>query len=115
MSSENNSEISINVMSGDENQNPPQNDEDAISLEKLNVLLEEEKQKSQDLENKLKHVLADYQNLSKKTQSEIENGVNNKIAKFMIDFLKIHDDLIRAKEVFSKTDSNIQGLRWRIK
>lgn len=110
MSSENNSEISVNVMSEDENQNQLKNDEVSISLEKLSVLLEEEKQKSQDLENKLKHVLADYQNLSKKTQSEIENGVNNKVAKFMIDFLKIYDDLIRAKEVFSKTESNIQGL-----
>ena len=56
----------------------------------------------------LKHVLADYQNLSKKTQSEIESGINNKIAKFMLDFLKIYDDLIRAKEVFSKSENNIQ-------
>ena len=46
MSSENNSEISVNVMSEDENQNQPKNDEVSISLEKLSVLLEEEKQKS---------------------------------------------------------------------
>jgi len=109
MSNENNSEFSLDEKSEDEIPNQSSN-ENNLSLEELNNLLDKEKQKSQDLENKLKHVLADYQNLSKKTQSEIENGVNNKIAKFMIDFLKIYDDMIRAKEVFSKTESNIQGL-----
>jgi len=109
MSNENNSEISINVIPEEKIKNETNKGEYNISLEKLNNLLQEEKQKSQDLENKLKHVLADYQNLTKKTQSEIENGINNKIDKFMIDLLKIYDDLIRAKEVFS-TESNIQGL-----
>ena len=28
----------------------------------------------------------------------------------MLDFLKIYDDLIRAREVFSKSENNIQGL-----
>jgi molecular chaperone GrpE len=109
MSNENNSEITLNEISGGEIENQS-NDEKNLSLEKLNELLEQEKQKSKDFENKLKHVLADYQNLTKKTQSEIENGINNKIAKFMIDFLKIYDDLARAREVFSKSDSNTQGL-----
>ena len=109
MSNENDSEISSNEIPEDNIKN--QSDEEKIlSLEQINHLLEMEKQKSQDLEGKLKHVLADYQNLSKKTQSEIESGINNKIAKFMLDFLKIYDDLIRAKEVFSKSENNIQGL-----
>jgi len=109
MSNENDSKNSINQIPEENFQNHS-TDENILSLEKLNDLLELEKQRSQDLENKLKHVLADYQNLAKKTQSEIENGINAKIAKFMLDFLKIYDDLFRAREVFSKSENNIQGL-----
>ena len=36
---------------------------------------------------------------------DIENGVNNKIDKFMIDFLKIYDDFIRAKTSLRKIKS----------
>jgi len=110
MSDENNSEISINVIPENNVQNETNDEENNFSLKELSNLLIEEKQKSQDLENKLKHALADYQNLVKKTQSQIEDGINNKVAKFIIDFLKIYDDLIRAREVFSKTENNIQGL-----
>jgi len=109
MSNNNDSENSINEIPEENIQNQS-NDEKNLSLEKLNDLLEMEKQRSKDLENKLKHVLADYQNLSKKTQFEIESGINIKIAKFMLDFLKIYDDLIRAREVFSKSENNVQGL-----
>ena len=114
MSNKNNSdEISVNVISEDENSTTNEliedNDEN-ISLEELKNLLEKEKEKSQDLENKLKHALADFQNLTKKTQTEIKNGINTKLAQFMIEFLKIYDDFVRAKEVFSKDTGNIEGL-----
>ena len=114
MSNENNSdEISVNVISEDEtntnNESIEESDEN-ISLEELKNLLENEKEKSQDLENKFKHALADFQNLNKKTQSEIKNGINSKLAQFMIEFLKIYDDFVRAKEVFSKDEGNIEGL-----
>ena len=49
---------------------------------------------SKDYEEKIKHVLADYQNLNRQTQSNIEKGVNTKIDEFMLDFLKIYDDFI---------------------
>ena len=114
MSNKNNSdEISVNVISEDEtntnNESIEESDEN-ISLEELKNLLENEKEKSQDLENKFKHALADFQNLNKKTQSEIKNGINSKLAQFMIEFLKIYDDFVRAKEVFSKDEGNIDGL-----
>jgi len=114
MSNKNNSdEISVNVISEDENSTNNELIEDSnenISLEELKNLLEKEKEKSQDLENKLKHALADFQNLTKKTQTEIKNGINTKLAQFMIEFLKIYDDFVRAKEVFSKDTGNIEGL-----
>jgi len=80
------------------------------SSEDLSGLLELEQQKSLQFEEKLKHVLADFQNLSKKTQTDIKNGVNSKIDEFMLDFLKIYDDFIRAKEVISESKINADGL-----
>ena len=78
--------------------------------QELSQLLDLEKQKSSQLEEKLKHVLADFQNLSRKTQSDIEHGVNSKIDEFMLDFIKIYDDFIRAKEVISESKINADGL-----
>ena len=114
MSNENNlDEIPVEVISEDETNTKNEsieNDDDNISFEELKNLLEKEKEKSQDLENKLKHVLADFQNLNKKTRLEIENGINTKLSQFMIEFLKIYDDFVRAKEVFSNNEENIKGL-----
>ena len=114
MSNENSSdEISVKVLSeGEANTNNEKKNDynENISLDELSNLLEKEKEKSQDLENKLKHALADFQNLNKKTQSEIENGTNMKLSQFMIEFLKIYDDFVRAKEVFSINSDNIEGL-----
>jgi molecular chaperone GrpE len=114
MSNENNSdEISVKVISEDEtntNNESIENSDENISLEEFQNLLEKEKEKSKDLENKLKHALADFQNLNKKTQSEIENGINTKFDRFMIEFLNIHDDFLRAKQVFSNDRGNIEGL-----
>ena len=78
--------------------------------EDLSKLLELEKQKTLQFEEKLKHVLADFQNLSRKTQNDIEIGVNSKINEFILDFLKIYDDFIRAKEVISESKINADGL-----
>ena len=78
--------------------------------EDLSKLLELEKQKTLQFEEKLKHVLADFQNLSRKTQNDIETGVNSKINEFILDFLKIYDDFIRAKEVIVESKINADGL-----
>ena len=78
--------------------------------EELSKLLDLEKQKVIESDEKLKHVLADFQNLSRKTQSDIENGVNAKIDEFILDFLKIYDDFIRAREAFSENKVNVDGL-----
>jgi len=113
MSNEKNSEIPVSVLSEDEantNNELEEESNDTFSLEEFRNLLEEEKKKSEDLENKLKHALADFQNLTKKTQLEIKNGINTRITQFMIEFLNIYDDFIRAKEAFSKNEGNIEGL-----
>jgi len=114
---ENNSdEIPVKVIteekietSNSEDESKSVDDTEQIS-EDLSKLLELEKQKVSQSEEKLKHVLADFQNLSKKTQSDIEHGVNSKINEFMLDFIKIYDDFIRAKEVISESKINADGL-----
>lgn len=106
---ENSDEIPVSVVSNDnaddEKFQSSENDCDEISKE-----LESVKEKNAEYEEKLKHVLADFQNLSKKTQSEIENGVNAKVDDFILDFLKIYDDFVRAKQVFTESNVETEGL-----
>jgi len=85
-------------------------EEKKLTLEELKELFSKEKQKADDYEKKLKRTLADFQNLEKRIASEIENLVIAKIDKLMLDFLQIYDDFVRAKQVFSKSDSNTDGL-----
>ena len=117
MSGENNSdEIPVEVISDEiiEIKNSSEESKNTNNIEQISedlpTLLELEKQKVTQFEEKLKHVLADFQNLSKKTQSDIEHGVNSKINEFMLDFIKIYDDFTRAKEVISESKLNADGL-----
>ena len=119
MSSEKDSdEIAVDLSS----ENKPESDDSSeeskpteTSIEELSKLLELEKQKVLEYEEELKHVLADFQNLNRKTQSNIENGVNAKVDEFVLDFLKIYDDFVRAKEVVSESKINTTGLDSRLK
>jgi molecular chaperone GrpE len=84
LSSESNSdEIPVNVISDTETELDNVLEESkSLESEDISKLLELEKQKSFEYEKKLKLVLADFQNLTRKTQSDIENGVNSKINEF---------------------------------
>ena len=114
MSDESNlDEIPVNASSED----VEENDSSVIEprplepgIDELTKQLELEKQRSSEYEEKLKLVLADFQNLSRKTQADIENGINSKINEFALDFLQIYDDFVRAKEVFSENKINLDGL-----
>ena len=72
---------------------------DDAEINALQNLLSEERQKAAAFEEKFKHTLADFQNLERKTKSDIEAGVNDKVGRFVLDFLQIYDDFTRAKEV----------------
>ena len=114
LSTENNSdEIPINVISENELESDSSSEKSnsmEVNSEELSKLLELEKQKTSEYEEKLKLALADFQNLSRKTKLDIENGVNAKIDEFLLDFLKIYDDFVRAKEVFSENQTDTEGL-----
>ena len=76
----------------------------------LSALLESQTMKTREYETKLQHALADYENLLKKTQIDIKNGINTQLDKFLLDFIGIYDDFIRAKESFTQNHVDTQGL-----
>lgn len=78
--------------------------------EGLAAQLEAESAKYEDCQEKLKHLLADFANLSKKTQSDIESGVNARVDGFVLDFLGIYDDFGRARQAFAEGNVDTGGL-----
>ena len=80
------------------------------SIEELQALLSEQNTKLEDNEEKLKRSLADFANLQKKTATDIENGVNNRIDRCFLDFLQIYDDFLRAKDAYASGGVDTGGL-----
>ena len=107
MSEKNSDEIPVEIISDEEDS---ESTLEKNSDEDLENLLQIEKQKASKYEEKIKLVLADYQNLQRKTQSDIEKGVNSKIDEFVLEFLKIYDDFVRAKNAFSQNNIDTTGL-----
>ncbi len=87
---------------------------DTSELEKkiiqLTDELSKEQQKSKNLEDKLKRSLADFQNLEKRIKIDVQNVVNTKIDQFMLDFLQIYDDFVRARQVFENQKIDTKGI-----
>ena len=83
--------------------------------DELKAELDATKQNLLEYEDKLKHSLADFQNLQRKTQTDIENGINLKIDKLLLNFLTIYDDLITAKKVLADTNVDVSGLESIVK
>jgi molecular chaperone GrpE len=112
-SEKNSDEVSVDVISENKTESDPSEEEPKFfktNVDDISKLLDLEKQKSSEYEEKLKLALADFQNLLRKTQTDIQNGVNSKINEFMLDFLKIYDDFVLAKESFSESKINSEGL-----
>ena len=93
----------------------PENESHELLISELEQKLEKEEQKLGVCQEKLKHVLADFQNLERKTKLDIENGVNLKIDKFMLGFLSIYDDFILAKKVLNDEKIDVSGLESIVK
>jgi molecular chaperone GrpE len=111
----------FNVVTNDSNNNSVNeeveitNQPNELMISELKTELESTKQNLAEYEEKLKHSLADFQNLQRKTQSDIENGINLKIDKLLLNFLTIYDDLILAKKVLNNEKINVSGLESIIK
>ena len=83
------------------------NTENSVESEDL---VEDLKQSLASCEDKLKRSLADFINLERKTKNDIENGVNYKLDNFLLKFLTIYDDLVRAKEILKRENIDVHGL-----
>lgn len=88
---------------------------DGYGIHDLEERLENEKNRSKLLEEKLKRSLADFDNLQKRTQINIEQNVNIKIDELMIKVLSIYDDFVRAKDILADQKVNVEGLEAIIK
>ena len=72
-------------------------------------LLNSEKQKNQQCEEKFIRLMADYQNLTRKTQSDIQNGINAKVDQVILDILKIYDDFVRARDALDRKSTRLNS------
>ena len=79
-------------------------------VEKLKSLLEKEKEKVASYEKKIKYLLADFENLKKRTDIDVQNKVNSIIDGIILKFLLIYDDFVRAKDALSKQGADTEGL-----
>lgn len=83
---------------------------DTDSEPSLACQLDAERAKSAQYEQRLALALADYQNLSKRTASEIESGTTARMAGIMTDMVAIRDDFARARDTFAKDGADTAGL-----
>lgn len=85
-------------------------EQEAENIEELKNQLEEEKEKVISQEKKIQYLLADFENLEKRTESDVQNKVNSIIDDLILKFLSIYDDFIRARDALSKQNVNVNGL-----
>ncbi|MGB9002229.1 MAG: nucleotide exchange factor GrpE [Nitrosotalea sp.] len=82
----------------------------AENIEELKNQLEREKEKVTSQEKKIQYLLADFENLKKRTESDVQNKVNSITDDLILKFLSIYDDFIRARDALSKQNVNVDGL-----
>jgi molecular chaperone GrpE len=105
----NNDEIDdlLNEVTGNSAEGKEQEPE---NIEELKNQLEEEKEKVASQEKKIQYLLADFENLKKRTESDVQNKVNSITDDLILKFLSIYDDFIRARDALSKQNVNVAGL-----
>lgn len=68
-----------------------------------------------ELKDKWQRALADYQNLERRTQTEISQRVSEKTNNLLLNFLNIYEDFLRAENSLSKDKINTDGIQAVIK
>ena len=101
-------------------QSSPQDDKDQeyiIRLENELSQVEVERQKAKEEAdsnmNKLRYLMADFDNYRKRMESQVESKINQGKAELILRFVSIHDDLSRAVETAKQGKSEtvvIEGL-----
>lgn len=104
MSEDQNTETTVQVETS-----TTENEKD-LSVDELKSMLEKEKETVTSYEKKLQYLLADFENLKKRTESDVQTRVNSMLAEIMLKFLSIYDDFVRAKDALGKQHVNTDGL-----
>ena len=68
-----------------------------------------------ELKDKWQRALADYQNLERRTQTEISQRVSEKTNNLLLNFLNIYENFLRAENSLSKEKINTDGIQAVIK
>jgi molecular chaperone GrpE len=79
-------------------------------IDELKIQLKQEQEKAASYEKKLQYLLADFENLKKRTELDVQSKVNFALDSMILKFLSIYDDFIRAKDVLVKQKINTDGL-----
>ena len=99
-------------------QSSPQDDQEYIirlenELSQVEVERQKAKEEADSNMNKLRYLMADFDNYRKRMESQVESKINQGKAEFILKFVSIHDDLWRAVETAKQGKSEtvvIEGL-----
>jgi molecular chaperone GrpE len=80
------------------------------NIKELKSQLEQEQEKVASYEKKIQYLLADFENLKKRIELDVQNRVNEITDNIILKFLSIYDDFVRAREALSKQKAGIGGL-----
>ncbi|MDE1766260.1 MAG: nucleotide exchange factor GrpE [Thaumarchaeota archaeon] len=85
-------------------------EQETKNTQELKNELEKERGKTISQEKKIQYLLADFENLKKRNELDVQNKVNSITDGMILKFLSIYDDFVRAKDALSKQNVNTDGL-----
>ncbi len=85
-------------------------EQETENIEELKNKLEKEKEKIASQEKKIQYLLADFDNLKKRSELDVQNKVDSITDTMILKFLSIYDDFVRARDALSKQNVNTDGL-----
>ena len=97
-------------MSEDKEQINEENTELIDNPENIDNQTKKLKEENSELKDKWQRALADYQNLERRTQTEISQRVSEKTNNLLLNFLNIYEDFLRAENSLSKEKIDTSGI-----
>ena len=97
-------------MSEDKEQINEENAELIDNSENIDDQTKKLKEENSELKDKWQRALADYQNLERRTQTEISQRVSEKTNNLLLNFLNIYEDFLRAENSLSKEKIDTSGI-----
>ncbi len=97
---------------------PKAQNEDVVQTEKLKHALDEEKKRSEDYLMRLQYVQADFENLKKRTERQIQEAVKSAKERIIIDLLDIVDELelaVNSGRSSNSADILVEGVEMTLK